>query len=198
MENHIKSHNKINPFKCDTCDKEFFVKWRLEKHTQGHRETRKYCHYYNNDKYCPYDEIGCKYKHEDSNKCKFDKSCRFKLCQFKHSTQGQDVLNEKDEKHSETNDAEHSDDNSYEDTDSEDYSLTDDENSDYVQVTESELKENDYKDCGCCGKKFNVQNTYKCKKCGIASHRSNCNTNFEHIKKHYFCGGCVYDFKFTQ
>ena len=46
----------------------------------------KFCHYFNNGKVCPYDDIGCKFKHKDSDKCKYDKYCNFKLCQYKHTT----------------------------------------------------------------------------------------------------------------
>ena len=44
-----------------------------------------FCPFYNNGKYCPYENIGCKFKHEVSKMCKFDKTCVKKLCQFKHS-----------------------------------------------------------------------------------------------------------------
>ena len=74
-------------------------------------------------------------------------------------------------------------------------SLTDDESSDYELVNEDEFKQNKYNDCGGCGKLLKIKNSYKCKKCGQASHRSNCNTWFSTVKKHHFCGGCVYDYE---
>ena len=48
-------------------------------------KNKKCCHFYNNDKICPYEEIGCKFKHEVSNKCRYDKNCHIKLSQFKHT-----------------------------------------------------------------------------------------------------------------
>ena len=93
----MKSHEEIEPFKCNKCEKEFYVLWRLKKHMEGHTETQKYCHYYNNQDVCPYSEISCKFKHEDSSKCRFDKNCRFKLCQFKHSKEGIQSVNNSDD-----------------------------------------------------------------------------------------------------
>ena len=81
---------------------------------------------------------------------------------------------------------------------SEDDSLTDDENVDYEEVNYKDLKENKYDDCGGCGKILTLKNSYKCKKCGSASHRSICNTWFNTVKKHHYCSGCVYDFEPTK
>ena len=44
----------------------------------------KYCHYFNNNKGSPYNDIGYMFKHEESVKCRFNEDCRFKLCQCKH------------------------------------------------------------------------------------------------------------------
>jgi hypothetical protein len=85
LELHLKTHDKINPLKCPICEKEFYLNWRLKKHVASHNELNKYCHYFNNAKVCPFQELGCKYKQEHSDKCKFDINCKFKLCQFKHS-----------------------------------------------------------------------------------------------------------------
>ena len=62
------------------------MKWRREKHTRDHGEDIKFCHYFNNDKPCPYDKIGCKFKHEISPECRYNLKCTFKLCQFTHTT----------------------------------------------------------------------------------------------------------------
>ena len=85
LENHLKTHREVVKFNCEKCKKEFCVKWRLRKHMEIHGQgnVRK-CHYYNNNKTCPFEEIGCKFAHIDSEKCYFQKSCRNKLCQFKH------------------------------------------------------------------------------------------------------------------
>ena len=85
MENHIKSHKDYKIYGCEFCDKKFLVKWRMEKHVQCHIKQTKYCHYHNNEKHCAYNDIGCKFKHEDSNQCRFGNTCRFKLCQYKHT-----------------------------------------------------------------------------------------------------------------
>ena len=62
------------------------MKWRMEKHTRDHSVDIKFCHYFNNDKPCPYDKIGCKFKHEISPECRYNLNCTFKLCQFTHTT----------------------------------------------------------------------------------------------------------------
>ena len=62
------------------------MKWRMEKHTRDHSVDIKFCHYFNNDKPCPYDKIGCKFKHEISPECRYNLKCTFKLCQFTHTT----------------------------------------------------------------------------------------------------------------
>ena len=65
----------------------------MEKHTSDHRVDIKFCHYYNNDKPCPYDKVGCKFKHENAPECRFNLRCTFKLCQFTHTTKkGEEVV----------------------------------------------------------------------------------------------------------
>ena len=49
-----------NPFKCEKCDKSFVLKWRLRKHLSGH-EAEAFCYYFDNEKECPFDKIGCKF-----------------------------------------------------------------------------------------------------------------------------------------
>ena len=85
FELHSKSHEEIVPFKCNTCDKDFYSKWRLNKHVLSHGVKGKFCHYFNNGKICPFEEIGCKFKHEISKNCRYDKKCHINLCQFKHT-----------------------------------------------------------------------------------------------------------------
>ena len=92
MEEHLEHHGNEKPFKCNICDKGFYLKWRMEKHTSDHRADIKFCHYYNNDKPCPYDKVGCKFKHENAPECRFNLRCTFKLCQFTHTTKkGEEV-----------------------------------------------------------------------------------------------------------
>ena len=44
----------------------------------------KFCHFFNNDKFCQYEEHGCMFKHEHAPLCTRKGICRVKLCQFKH------------------------------------------------------------------------------------------------------------------
>ena len=94
LEVHLKKHD-IERFKCKTCDKIFQLKWRLDKHEMAHNvPDLKFCHYYNNCDECPYEEVGCMYKHEESEKCRFKGLCKNKLCQFKHPKE--EILVEKE------------------------------------------------------------------------------------------------------
>lgn len=86
LEVHIKTHHLENTeYRCNLCDKTFVLKWRLSKHLQYHSsETKKKCHYFNNEKICPYEDIGCMFDHEMSEICKFGEFCANKLCSYKH------------------------------------------------------------------------------------------------------------------
>ena len=83
FEKHLDNHQKEKLFECDVCGKRFFLEWRLKKHTGVHLEVTRFCHYFNNDKPCPYSEIGCKFRHEKAGKCTF-KECKNSLCQYNH------------------------------------------------------------------------------------------------------------------
>ena len=91
IELHSKSHEKIVPFVCNICEKKFYVEWRMKKHILSHDQKQKFCHFYNNGKDCPYYEIGCKFKHQEAKKCKYDNNCPFTLCQFQHSISKADL-----------------------------------------------------------------------------------------------------------
>ena len=71
--------------RCEVCGKLFFLEWRLQKHLNVHTGEAKYCHYFNNQRDCPYQDIGCKFLHQQSGKCKFSNSCSNNLCQFEHA-----------------------------------------------------------------------------------------------------------------
>jgi len=93
MEEHLEHHGNERPFKCSICEKGFYMKWRMEKHTSDHRVDIKFCHYFNSDKPCPYDKVGCRFKHETAPECRFNLKCTFKLCQFTHTTKkGEEAL----------------------------------------------------------------------------------------------------------
>ena len=50
-----------------------------------HEETNiKHCHYYNNDKFCPYEELGCKFLNTVAEICEFGSKCTRRLCPYRH------------------------------------------------------------------------------------------------------------------
>ena len=71
-------------FQCTICDKEFHLMWRLSKHLSSHGTSLKFCHYYNNDKFCPFEANGCKFAYLEAPSCKFKRHCGNNLCQFTH------------------------------------------------------------------------------------------------------------------
>ena len=73
LEEHvIEMHKDSKKFECEVCGKNFVSNWRLEKHRASHLVGRqRSCHYYNNEKHCPYEAIGCKFPHVIADKCKF-------------------------------------------------------------------------------------------------------------------------------
>ena len=67
LESHIKTFHENHPeFKCEVCEKTFVLKWRLRKHMKIHNGHVQPCHYYNNNKTCPFEELGCKFNHINS------------------------------------------------------------------------------------------------------------------------------------
>ena len=81
----MEAHKKKKEFKCDVCGKDFYLKWRLNKHKIGHDdENTRNCHYFNNGKKCPFLAIGCKFNHQVSEECTYKKNCTMTLCQFRH------------------------------------------------------------------------------------------------------------------
>ena len=81
MSNHHESRNYI----CNQCDKSFCMEWRLKKHIVSHGiKDRRKCHFFNNGKNCPYDEVGCMFAHKLASFCEDGLECVKKLCQFQH------------------------------------------------------------------------------------------------------------------
>ena len=73
------SHDSIEKYSCEHCDKQFVLKWRLQKHQQIHTQHKtKKCHYFNNGKICPYENIGCMFEHSSSELCKYGIQCNKK------------------------------------------------------------------------------------------------------------------------
>ena len=84
LENHEKIHEK---FECDECDKIFKYESLLDRHVDAVHSDPDfiiYCHYYNNDKECPFGD-NCLYEHEESEKCKFGKGCERLMCMYRHN-----------------------------------------------------------------------------------------------------------------
>ena len=141
----MKIHQNAKVFICSICGKDFYTKWRLEKHVVCHSEMGKFCHYFNNGKTCPFYELGCKFRHEEAENCSYDKKCKLRLCQFKHSLSDEKIENiDKDLQTIDDVETETDNLSDVEDSfeESEDDSLTDDENVDYEEVNDKELKEN--------------------------------------------------------
>ena len=89
LELHMESvHGKKKQYKCDKCSMGFFLQWRLKKHMSVHSDdkTRK-CHFFNNDKPCPYQKLGCKFLHVKAGMCEFKDNCAREKCQFQHTSQ---------------------------------------------------------------------------------------------------------------
>ena len=65
MESHmVEAHQRKKEYVCGVCDKEFYYEWRLKKHMKMHTEVPNFCYYFNKKEVCPFDEIGCKFRHE--------------------------------------------------------------------------------------------------------------------------------------
>ena len=81
----MAEHGLSQKHSCEFCGKHFHLKWRLRKHMQNHELGYDVprCHYYRNQKECPYVKVGCMYKHEKSGKCKAI-ICTRQMCQFEH------------------------------------------------------------------------------------------------------------------
>ena len=90
MKNHVT-------YKCNQCEKSFCCKEIKEKHIKiSHKNVKLFCHYFNNVKVCP-SEDKCKFLHEESENCKFSKSCERLKCMFMHDNSEDENDTEKDE-----------------------------------------------------------------------------------------------------
>ena len=89
LEEHLQNfHYDATQYECEDCGKKIVLEWRMKKHKILHEESAsiKYCHYFNNKTVCPYEKIGCMFRHNQSRECKFGKQCHIKLCQFQHNS----------------------------------------------------------------------------------------------------------------
>ena len=106
LEEHVKRvHTK---FECDECDKIFDYEGILERHVEAvHEDVELYCHYFNNNKDCPFGDQ-CIFLHEESQNCKYGKACERTMCMYKHedSDGDDDGENTDDEEDEESEDEE--------------------------------------------------------------------------------------------
>ena len=87
LETHKKIHVK---FGCEECDCEFKFERNLLKHMEAvHGNRILYCHFYNNDKDCPFDDE-CVFAHQDSPDCKYGAGCERVMCMFSHEDKEDD------------------------------------------------------------------------------------------------------------
>ena len=96
LENYIKEiHGDHKEFQCDKCKKFCVLKWRLKKHMKIHEQKFvQYCHYFNNGKMCPFDELGCKYLHALAKTCKLGQNCNKRLCPNRHVEDEVDITSD--------------------------------------------------------------------------------------------------------
>ena len=67
----------------------------MKKHNKiTHENLIIYCHYFNNDKICPFKEE-CLFLHEEAETCKFGKLCERMFCMYKHESENDnDIVGE--------------------------------------------------------------------------------------------------------
>ena len=86
LEAHLTgSHSQAKSIACSICNMTFVTKWRLSKHMLLHSDKKsKTCHFFNNGKICPYEEYGCKFKHEVAKECPVREKCSRSKCPLRH------------------------------------------------------------------------------------------------------------------
>ena len=108
-QHRINNHNTSGILKCEHCDMEFSEEWKYDAHVKtcknnscdqcdkifktsktlnnhvkiAHEEVQIYCHYFNNEKECPFNEE-CIYIHEKTSQCRYGDACERILCMFQH------------------------------------------------------------------------------------------------------------------
>ena len=92
LESHQKMHGTCG---CENCECKFDTVGQLEKHVSAvHEKVKIFCHYYNNDKECPF-EGKCIFAHDESPDCRFGNLCERIMCMFSHDER--DVSDSEDE-----------------------------------------------------------------------------------------------------
>ena len=97
-EKQLSSHQeKHGRFPCEKCEKIFSFEVLLEKHmTAVHGKMHIYCHYYNNNKQCPFSEE-CIFAHKIAKECIYGNQCERMYCMFKHDEHFQNNEEESDD-----------------------------------------------------------------------------------------------------
>ena len=81
----MNDHGEEKSYDCDKCEAKFMFGWKLEKHIRIHNSWNiRKCHYFNNDKLCPYMDDGCKFQHLQAEICRYGDKCQKTKCQFRH------------------------------------------------------------------------------------------------------------------
>ena len=95
---HKKRHKNFN-FKCNQCSKTFKTEDIMEKHVRiSHENIQIYCHFFNNDKTCPY-ENECIFLHDVAGLCRYGVLCERNYCMYKHDDEKceRELVNDEDE-----------------------------------------------------------------------------------------------------
>ena len=61
----------------------FLLEWHLQKHIEGHSETRT-CHYIYDSIVCPFAKVGGKFLHKRAEKCNYVGYCSRPKRQYRH------------------------------------------------------------------------------------------------------------------
>ena len=68
FENHmVQVHGLDKTHACEICGKRFYLKWRMNKHRNTHGGSRKPCKFFQDGNVCPFNEVGCKFVHEETD-----------------------------------------------------------------------------------------------------------------------------------
>ena len=98
-EKQLTTHqDKHGNFECEKCEKIFTFEGVLEKHiTAVHGEMKIYCHYYNNNQECPF-QNECIFAHLSSKECVYGNECERFYCMFRHEKHFQESEEDKEDK----------------------------------------------------------------------------------------------------
>ena len=98
----MKIHTK---YTCDICQKTFKYEDAKSKHNKiVHENVKLYCHYFNNQKDCPFKEE-CVFIHEVSTECKYGDICEREFCMFRHGINNNEAILEDIEEEEEIHNA---------------------------------------------------------------------------------------------